>query len=198
LSRLKGRFVCVWNCLIFFVGEYSSVWPEIYRVLSHILWRFLCGISRKNYFGKQTKAILYLKLVKLRPTFQNFSLGPHCAENFTQVLSEILGKPKAILYQNSLNFALHSEILVWVRIALKKFTQVLSYVVCIQVRKHVHKQITKRRYGGEKLGRSVFRKPVLFTLGLGLTTVYCPGILEWNFYTTFVTVSSEFWLRFEP
>ena len=31
----------------------------------------------------------------------------------------------------------------------KKFTQVLSHVVCTQVRRHVHKQITKRRYGEE-------------------------------------------------
>jgi len=60
---------------------------------------------------------------------------------------------------------------------LKRFRQVLSYVVCTQVRRHVHKQITKRRYGEEKPGRFVFGKPVLFTLGLGLTTPYSLGIL---------------------
>jgi len=60
---------------------------------------------------------------------------------------------------------------------LKKFTQVLSYVGCTQVRSHVHKKITKRRYGEEKLGLFVFEKPVLFTLGLGLTTSYSLGIL---------------------
>jgi len=81
---------------------------------------------------------------------------------------------------------------------LVKFTQVLSYVVCTQVRRHVHKRITKRRYGEEKLGRFVFWKPILFTLGLGLTTPYSLGVLVWNFYQTFVTVSIEFWLRFEP
>jgi len=81
---------------------------------------------------------------------------------------------------------------------LKKFRQVLSYVVCTQVRRYVHKQITKRRYGGEKPGRFVFGKPILFTLGLGFTTPYSSGILVWNFYQTFVTVSTEFWLRFEP
>jgi len=117
---------------------------------------------------------------------------------FRENLSEILGKPKAILYQNSWNFALLSEILVWVSIALKKFTQVLSYVFCTQVRRYGHKQITKRRYGREKPGRSVFGKPVLFTLGLGLPTPYSPGILVWNFYKTFVIVSTEFLLRFEP
>ena len=105
---------------------------------------------------------------------------------------------EAILYQNLWNFALLSEILFCVRIGLKKFRQVLSYVVCTQVGRHVHKQIRKRRYGGEKPGRFVFGKPVLFTLGLGLTTPYSLGILVWNFYQTFVTVSNEFWLRFEP
>jgi len=59
----------------------------------------------------------------------------------------------------------------------KKFTQVLSYVVCTQVRRHVHKQITKRRYGEEKPERFVFEKPILFTIGLGLTTPYSLGIL---------------------
>ena len=48
---LKGRFVCVWNCLIFFLGEYSSIWREICRVLSQIQSRFLRGISGKNYSG---------------------------------------------------------------------------------------------------------------------------------------------------
>jgi len=98
-------------------------------------------------------------------------------ENF----SEILLKTKAIVYQNSCNFALHYEILFWVRIALKIFAQVLSYVVCPQVRRHVHKQITKRRYGEEKPGRFVFGKLVLFTLGLGLTTSYSFAISVSNF-----------------
>ena len=82
-------------------------------------------------------------------------------------------------------------------IVLKKFTQALSYVVCTQVRRHVHRQITERRYGEEKPGRFVFGKPVLFTLGPGLTTPYSLGILVWNFYQTFVTVSVQFWVRFE-
>jgi len=60
---------------------------------------------------------------------------------------------------------------------VKKFTQVLSYVVSTQVRSHVHKQITKGRYGEGKPGRFVFGKPVFFTLGLGLTTPYSLDIL---------------------
>ena len=58
-------------------------------------------------------------------------------------------------------------------------------------------KITKRRYGEEKPGRFVFGKPVLFSLGLGLTRPYSLGILVWNFYQTFVSVSVEFRLRFE-
>jgi len=111
----------------FFVGEYSSVWPEIHHVLSQIYWRFVLGISGKNYFGRifqkfcANKGYLLPKLVKFRPIFCNF---------------------------------------ICVRIELKKFTQVLSYVVCTQIRRHVHKQISKRWYGEEKSGRFVFRKPI--------------------------------------
>ena len=104
---------------------------------------------------------------------------------------------KVILYQNLWNFALLSAILFWVRTGLKKFTQVLLYVVCTQVRRHIHKQITKRIYGEEKPGHFVFGKPVLFTLDLGLTTPYSLGILVWNFNQTLVIVSTEFWLRLE-
>jgi len=70
----------------------------------------------------------------------------------------------------------------------KKITQVLSYVIWTHVRRHVHKRITKRMYRKEKLGRFVFGKPILFTLGLGLTTLYSLGVLVWNLYQTFVTV----------
>jgi len=97
--------------------------------------------------------------------FQEKTISGEFFRNFVQT--------KVILNRN---FALLSEILFKVRIPLKKFTQVLSYVVCTQVRRHVHIKITKRRYGREKPGRFVFGKPVLFTLGLGLTTPYSLGI----------------------
>jgi len=86
----------------------------------------------------------------------------------------------------------------WVRIALKNFTQILSYAFFTQVKRHIHKKITKRRYGGEKPWHFVFGRPVLFTIGLRLTTRYSLDVLVWNFYQTIFTVSSEFWLRFEP
>jgi len=50
----------------------------------------------------------------------------------------------------------------------------------------------------EKPGRFVFGKPLLFTLGLGLTAPYSLGIFVWNFYQTLVIVPIEFWLRFQP
>jgi len=67
-------------------------------------------------------------------------------------------KTNAIIYRNLWNFALLSAILFWVRIALKKFTKVLSYVFCTQVRRHVHKQITKRKIRGRKVMTFCVRK----------------------------------------
>ena len=117
---------------------------------------------------------------------------------FWENFSEIFVQTKAIHNRNLRNFALLFALLFLVRIALKKFTQVLPYVFSIQVRRHVHKRITKRRYVEEKSGRFVFGKPILFTLGLRLTTLYSLGVLVWNLYQTFITVCIEFWLRFEP
>ena len=121
--------------------------------------------------------------------FQEKTISGEFFRNFLQTNS--------ILYQHLWNFALLYANLFWVRIALKKFTQVLSYVVCTQVKRHVHKQITKRRYGEEKPGHFVFGIPVLFTLGLRLTTPYSLGVLVWNFYQTFVIVCIEFRLIFD-
>jgi len=116
---------------------------------------------------------------------------------FRKNFSEILCKPRLSSTKTCEISPYFWQFLFWVRVVLEKFTQVLPYVVCTQVSRHVHKIITKRRYGEENPGRFVFGKPVLFTLGLGLTTPYSFGVLVWNFYQTFVTVSIEFWLRFE-
>ena len=70
----------------FFLGEYSSVWPEI----CHVLPKF----SRDSYVEFQEKTILgeffrnfienqgysLPKLVKFRHTFCNFILGSYCVE----------------------------------------------------------------------------------------------------------------------
>ena len=89
------------------------------------------------------------------------------------------------------------QFLFCVRIALKTSTQVLSYVAFTQLRRHVHKRITTRRYGEEKPARLVFRKPVVFTLGLGITMPYSLSGLVWNFYQTFVIDSIDLLQRFE-
>ena len=96
------------------------------------------------------------------------------------------------------NFAILSAILFCVQNCVEKFTQVLSCVVCTLLRRHVHKQITKRKYREEKLRHFVFGKPVLFSLGLGLTTPYSLGLLIWKLYQTFVIVRIEFWQIFDP
>jgi len=111
-----------------------------------------------------------LKFVAFCPKFSQILTWNFRKKLFREYFSEILLKTKPILYRKMWNFAQLSAILFWVRIAFKKFTEVLSYVVCTQLRKHVHKQFTKRRCVEEKPGRFVFGKPVLFTLGPGLTT----------------------------
>ena len=118
-----------------------------------------------------------LKFVAFCPIFSGHCYVEFQAKNISWEFFRHFFQTKAILYRNFWNSALISAISFRVRIALKKLTQLLSYVVCTQVRRHVHKQITKIRYGKEKPGRFVFEKPILFTLGLGLTTAYSLGIL---------------------
>ena len=138
------------NCLIFFVGEYSPVWPKIHRVSSQIQWRFLREISEKNYSGR---------------IFQTFSCKPRLTSTETCEISPYF-----------------LQFLFCVRITLKKFTQVLSYVVSTQVRRHVHTRITKGRYGEEKPGRFVFGKPVLFTLSFGTYFALLLGCFGMKFW----------------
>ena len=78
--------LCV-NWLIFFVGEYSSIWLEIFRVLSQIQWRFLRWISGINYFGRIFRKfrgnqgyILYQNLWNFALLSTFFILGRYCAE----------------------------------------------------------------------------------------------------------------------
>jgi len=100
---------------------------------------------------------------------------------FQENFSEILCRPRLSSTKTWKISPYFLQFLFWLRIVLKKFTQVLPYVVCTHVRRHVHKEITKRRHAEEKSGRSVFGKPILFSLGLGLTTPYSLGVLVWNF-----------------
>jgi len=159
----EGSFVC--ETVIFFVGEYSSVWPEICRVLSQIQWRFLGGISGKNYSGIifqkfcANQGYPLLKHVKFRPNFCNFIMGPYCAERNSH-------KHFRMLFPSRQGGT-----------SIKK---------------------SKKEDKGTKSQDVLFLELVLFTLGLGLTMPHSSGILVWNFYQTFITVSIGFWLRFEP
>jgi len=203
--------ILVWNSYQTFVTVSAEFWlrfePQIRPTGLAIIFLFITvGAERKvrlcaklfHFFRRWILIRLTWNLSRFVPNseeiltwnFKKKTISGEFFRNFMQT--------KAILYQNSWNFALLSEILFRVRITLKKFRQVLSYVVCTKVRRHVHKQITRWRYGGEKPECFLFGKPVFFTLGLGLTTPYSLGILVWNSYQTFVTVSAKFWLRFEP
>ena len=82
--------------------------------------------------------------------FQEKTIPGECFRNFVQT--------KVIPYRNLWNFALLSEILFWVRIALKKFTQILSYVVWTQARRHVHKKNHKTKIRERKARTFCFRK----------------------------------------
>jgi len=90
----------VWNCLIFFVDEYSSLWPEICRVLSQIQWRFFGGISGKNYSGRifqkfcTNQGYPLPKLVKFRLNFWNFIVDLYCAEKHLHKHFRMLFAPR--------------------------------------------------------------------------------------------------------
>jgi len=85
---------------------------------------------------------------------------------FRENFSEILCKPRLSSTETCDISPYFRQFLFSFRIALKRFTQVLPYVVCTQVRRHVHKRITKRRYGEENPGRFVFGIPVSCTLSI--------------------------------
>jgi len=110
--------------------------------------------------------------------FQEKTISGEFFRNFVQT--------KAILYQNLWNFALLSAIFILDPYSAEKIHTSTFICCCTQVRTHVHKQITKRGYAEEKKGRSVFEKPVLFSLGLGLTTAY-----SWVFWSEIFTRRSK-------
>jgi len=122
-----------------------------------------------------------------------FSIKLFC-ENFLQT--------KAIIYQKNVTFRptflqFYSRYVLRWNIP-KKITQVLSYVICTHVRRHIHEEITKMRYREGKQGHFVFEKQVLFTSDLRLTTPYSLCLFVWKFYQILFIVYIEFWLRFQP
>ena len=144
-----------------------------------ILIRLSWNLSRFLPNSVQILTWNFMKKLFQGPFFWNFLKNQGSSSKICEILPYFL----------QFYFVLKS----WV----KKFTQVLPCVVCTLRRRHVYKQITKRRYREEKPGHFVFEKPVLFILCLGLTTPYSLGLLIWKFYQTFFILCIEFWLRFE-
>jgi len=120
---------------------------------------------------------------------------------FWNFFSEILCKPKLSSFKicEILLYILQyysGSVLRW-KIP-KQFTQVLSYVVCTQLRRHAHKQITKGDIG-KKSEDVLFSENLFCSLSVwDLLHLISLGHLVWNFYQTFNIVCFEFWLRFEP
>jgi len=139
-----------------------------------------------------------LKFVAFCPKFSGDSYVEFQEKSISGEFFWNFGQTKAILYRNLWNFSLLSEILFWVRIALKKFKQVLSYVVCTRVRRHVHKKNHKKKIRGRKARTFCFRKTSFVHPRSGTYYALLFGFTVWNFYQTFFTVSTECWLRFEP
>ena len=124
-----------------------------------------------------------LKSFAFCPKFSQDSYIEFQQKNILRKFLEILCKPRLSFFSWKIP---------------KKFTLVLSYVVCTLLSWHVHKKITKGDIGIK--GRMIFffRKAVLFTLGWDLLRLISMGLLVWNFYQTFIIVCIEFWMRFEP
>jgi len=154
--------------------------------------KVLLCVTLFDFFHRWILIHLTWNLSRFVPIQSRFLRGISGKNYFGRIFINFV-QTKAILYQNLCNSGILSAILFWNCIALKKFTQVLSYVVCTQVKiKKSQKEVR-----GRKARTFVFRKHFLFTLSLWLTTPYSLCILVWNFYHTFVIVSIEFWMRFE-
>ena len=75
-----------------FLTEYSSLWAEIFCVLSQILLGFFHKISTRNYFWKMFHKLLALQgatlswFAKFFHSFCNFVLSSHCGKKFRKYL----------------------------------------------------------------------------------------------------------------
>jgi len=116
---------------------------------------------------------------------------------FLENFSKILCQPRFSSFETCEISPYFRQFLFWVLIALKRFTQELPYVVCIQVRRDVNKIITKRRYG-PKISRTIcLRKSSSVHSRSGTYYALLLGCFRLKFLPDVVTVSIEFWLRFE-
>ena len=166
---------CVYWVLAEVLATYSSHEIDNKFFIHHCQdWKecsFVC--ETLWFFSWVTTHPFDLKFVEFCPKFSGDSYVEFREKTISGEFFRNFMQTKAILYRNLWNSSLISTI----SFGSVLRTQALSYVVCTQARRHVNKRITKKRYGLEKPGRFVFRKSVLFTLGLGLTTPYSLGIL---------------------
>jgi len=128
-----------------------------------------------------------LKFVAFCPKFSGDSYVEFLEKIISGEFFRNFVQTKAVLYQNLWNFALLSEILFWVRFALKKYKQVLSYVVSTKVRRHFHKQITKRRYG-ERSQDVLFSENQFYSLSVWDLLRLTPWVFWFEFFTTRLSV----------
>jgi len=97
------------------------------------------------FFSYVNTHLFELKFVAFCPKFSRDSYLEFQEKIISGEIFRKFVQTKAIFYRNLRNFAILSAILFWVRIALKKFKQVLLYVVCTQVRWQVHKQTNHKK-----------------------------------------------------
>jgi len=204
---LKGRIVCVWNCFIFFLGEYSSVSREICHVLSQIQSRFLRGISTKNYFGRifhkfcenqGEYSSVWREIYRVLSQIQSRFLRGISKQNYFGIIFQKFCESQGYPLPKFVKFRPTFYKFFWDHSVLKKSEKIHTSTFicfCTLLRRHVHKQIAKRRYRDKNPRRFVYGKPI-YSLS-GLTMRYSPDILLWNYYQTFVIVCIEFRLRFE-
>jgi len=156
---LKGKNVCVWNCLIF-------LWVNTHTFDLKFV-AFCPRFSRDSWVE-----------------FQDKTIPGEFFSNFVQT--------KSILYRNLWNYGLIYAISFRVLLCWKKLTQALSYVICTQARRHVHKRVRKGRYEDEKPERFVFGKSV-FSLSV-CDLLYLTPLVFW--YEIFTRHSSLCLLSF--
>jgi len=79
----------------------------------------------------------------------------------------------------------------------KKFTQTLSYVVCTQARRHVHKRITKGRYGEDKPDVLISENQ-FFLLSVWDLLRFTSWVFWSEIFTRHWSLCLLSWLTFEP
>jgi len=123
-------------------------------------WKEALSVCETVWFFSWVNTHLFdLTFVTFCPKFSGDYYMEFQEKTISEIFSEIFVQTKAIFYQNLCEIPPYFlEFLFCVPIALKTFTQVLTYVACTQVRRHIYKRITKIKIGGRRASSSCFRK----------------------------------------